>query len=199
MTHAPRSDETVAALLRCSLPGTEHVVLETILKIMLEPPYLLSTSRWLFYAGIIVSICKASKDYPPTLAETFDVLFRGVAGLAPPPAAGAPASSIVAHHDYDPTLSEVAASGAQQISSRLRLLAVLMLMLIHTSTYTGGSSTHCRRSSNHLPPRPSPGITSAKISDPRRLLPTRPYMVDSCVVFGCTTSCPFSNLRVDVA
>ena len=93
MTHAPRSDETVAALLRCSLPGTEHVVLETILKIMLEPPYLLSTSRWLFYAGIIVSICKATKDYPPTLAETFDVLFRGVAGLAPPPAAGAPAAA----------------------------------------------------------------------------------------------------------
>ena len=93
MTHAPRSDETVAALLRCSLPGTEHVVLETILKIMLEPPYLLSTSRWLFYAGIIVSICKASKDYPPTLAETFDVLFRGVAGLAPPPAAAPPAAA----------------------------------------------------------------------------------------------------------
>ena len=54
MTHAPRSDETVSALLRCSMPGTEHVVLETIFKIMLEPPYLLSSSRWLFYGGIIV-------------------------------------------------------------------------------------------------------------------------------------------------
>jgi hypothetical protein len=82
MTHTPRSDESVAALLRSSFPGAEHVVLESIFVAMLRPPYLpYSRSSWLFYGGIIVRICKASKEYPPTLAETFDVLFDGVAGF----------------------------------------------------------------------------------------------------------------------
>jgi hypothetical protein len=81
-THAPRSDESVAALLRCSFPGAEHAVLESIFVAMLRPPYLPnSCPSWSFYGGIIVRICKASKEYPPTLAETFDVLFEGVAGF----------------------------------------------------------------------------------------------------------------------
>ena len=157
MTHAPRSDETVSALLRCSMPGTEHVVLETILKVMLEPPYLLSSSRWLFYGGIIVRICKASKDYPPTLAETFDVLFRGVAGLPP----NAPANS-----EADAT-----AGGAKQSS------ASLAVVVVNTGTLSYPSRTRlCTWFAWHLSQlkwnwpwkRLSPCIHSVSASDPRR-------------------------------
>eukprot|EP00946_MAST-07B_sp_MAST-7B-sp1_P004285 g4285.t1 len=93
-THAPRSDECVAALIRSSFQGAEHIVLESIFVAMLSPPYLPdSCPSWLFYGGIIVRICKASKEYPPTLAETFDVLFEGIAGFSAKDDAAVPSHS----------------------------------------------------------------------------------------------------------